>query len=359
VQWSYKSDGLLQVWRDGQKVLDRAGPNTYNDLQGNYFKFGIYNHSIESPTDKTLYFDEVRLGNQNNTYEDVAPNGIPPSPPPPSPPPPPPVGNTLTVNGGAGNDTISISQTETKIIAVINGVTNDFNRDGITKLVVNGNSGNDTILLDASVTLKTTLNGGAGRDHLRGGSGANEFIGGTDVDFVDYSDASAGVTVTLENVANDGPNAVDNVHGDVENVIGSAFADTLIGNGSSNLFVGNGGADTLKGGSNRDVLIGGDNADKLWGESGEDLLIGGRTSYDSTPASLITLQSAWVDSTRGYATRISRLRAGTPGVGINAGSIVDDTAADQLIGGSDIDWFIKQPLDTLTDRSMSETVDSI
>lgn len=42
VRWSYGSDGLLEVWKDGTLIARREGPNAYNDWMGPFFKVGIY-----------------------------------------------------------------------------------------------------------------------------------------------------------------------------------------------------------------------------------------------------------------------------------------------------------------------------
>lgn len=78
VKWSFKGDGLLNIWRNGTQVVDQAGPNTYNDEAGNYFKTGIYQPDYLLATRpvmavKTLYIDEVREATGTATYADVAP----------------------------------------------------------------------------------------------------------------------------------------------------------------------------------------------------------------------------------------------------------------------------------------------
>jgi hypothetical protein len=86
VKWSYKSDGFLKIWKDGQLITNYQGPTTYNDLKPQLFKFGIYkawwNHELP-PRRNTLilYYDEVRIGDENSSYEEVAPKGSQ-SPPP-------------------------------------------------------------------------------------------------------------------------------------------------------------------------------------------------------------------------------------------------------------------------------------
>lgn len=79
IKSSYQTDGLIEIWKNGKLVATYNGPNNYNDKVGNFLKMGIYKwgwkEGIYSTTTKrTLYFDEIRIGNQNSSYEDVAPN---------------------------------------------------------------------------------------------------------------------------------------------------------------------------------------------------------------------------------------------------------------------------------------------
>lgn len=79
VKWSWESDGVLEVWKNGKKVIHYEGPIGYNDRRGVYFKTGIYkwvwkmtperDHS--TTTKRVIYVDEVRIGNENATYQDV------------------------------------------------------------------------------------------------------------------------------------------------------------------------------------------------------------------------------------------------------------------------------------------------
>jgi hypothetical protein len=78
-KWSYKSDGLLEVWKDGKLIVQRKGANTFNDKRGPYFKMGIYKPDWKSrpersiTTQRIIYFDEVRVGDASASYKDVAP----------------------------------------------------------------------------------------------------------------------------------------------------------------------------------------------------------------------------------------------------------------------------------------------
>lgn len=115
------------------------------------------------------------------------------------------------------------------------------------------------------------LNGGDGADTLIGGGGNDSIIGGAGVDTVNYSVAAAGATVRLNlATASDGSGGTDTISG-VENVTGSNFNDTLVGNGANNVLSGGLGSDTLLGLNGDDVLIGGSGAaNEIYGGAGDD-----------------------------------------------------------------------------------------
>lgn len=83
IKWSYQADGVLEVWRDGSRVVNKQGPNCYNDERGIFPKFGIYKAiwkrtDITFPVDqRVLFYDEIRIGQEDATYADVAPGSAP------------------------------------------------------------------------------------------------------------------------------------------------------------------------------------------------------------------------------------------------------------------------------------------
>jgi Ca2+-binding RTX toxin-like protein len=96
------------------------------------------------------------------------------------------------------------------------------------------------------------------------GRGGDDILdGGSQVDTVSYAEATAGVTVDLT-VA--GPQATgegtDTLVG-IENLTGSAFADTLKGDAGSNYLRGGGGNDTLMGRAGDNILDGGEGVDTV------------------------------------------------------------------------------------------------
>lgn len=79
VKWSYKSDGIIEVWKDGVRIVNKHGPNTYNDFRGPFLKIGSYKYRWKSAkstsivNERIIYYDEVRVGNASASYADVAP----------------------------------------------------------------------------------------------------------------------------------------------------------------------------------------------------------------------------------------------------------------------------------------------
>jgi hypothetical protein len=79
VKWSYGSDGILEVWKNGEKVIDQNGPNAFNDQRGPFFKMGLYkgwrdpNRPSDAVSARVLYHDEFRMGAAEAGYDDVAP----------------------------------------------------------------------------------------------------------------------------------------------------------------------------------------------------------------------------------------------------------------------------------------------
>jgi Ca2+-binding RTX toxin-like protein len=124
-----------------------------------------------------------------------------------------------------------------------------------------GTSGADSLYGRAG---NDVLNGAGGNDDLDGGPGADDLRGGDGTDAATYGGRAAGVTVTLDEQANDGESGEgDNVHRDIEAVYGGNGGDALTGDRRSNTLDGQGGGDRLKGGRGADFLFGG---------SGDDLI---------------------------------------------------------------------------------------
>ena len=134
---------------------------------------------------------------------------------------------------------------------------------------LDGGTGNDGLRGDAG---NDTLLGGDGNDYMIGGSGDDSLVGGSGTDTADYfySDTSAAINVNLLTGVATGGGGNDSLSV-FENVTGSNFNDTLVGNALNNNLEGPDGDDILDGGAGDDyVLAGGGGNDTLNGGAGSD-----------------------------------------------------------------------------------------
>ncbi|MDP3261459.1 MAG: calcium-binding protein [Tabrizicola sp.] len=145
--------------------------------------------------------------------------------------------------------------------------------------LINGMAGNDSLVGWAGADLlyggagNDTLRGSLGDDVLIGGSGADRIEGGAGRDTASYADAASGVGVYLVmRRANTGDAAGDMLIG-IENLTGSAFGDTLVGDIGANVLRGEAGQDVLDGRFGNDTLIGGAGDDLLTGGGGADTFV--------------------------------------------------------------------------------------
>ena len=138
--------------------------------------------------------------------------------------------------------------------------------EGADRLI--GGSRSDALFGDRGAD---TLLGAGGDDVLGGGSGADVLDGAAGFDTVSYLDETLGVVVDL--VAGTGRGVgVDSLKG-FERVVGSRFADTLLGTLTADVLEGGEGADTLNGSAGNDTLKGGFENDVLTGGLGNDAFI--------------------------------------------------------------------------------------
>jgi Ca2+-binding RTX toxin-like protein len=171
-------------------------------------------------------------------------------------------GGSVTVFGGSGDDRI---------------LQRGFGDDNL-----NGGDGDDLL---AGWLGNDRLVGGSGNDFLEGGAGADVLIGGDGIDTADYGDASAFVTVNLNDPSLNNGDAVGDVYSSIEAFFLSSHDDFFFGGAGndrvdgwlgSDLLLGGAGDDQLFGGNGEwdDVLGGGDGDDGLSGGQGNDFLTG-------------------------------------------------------------------------------------
>ena len=225
-------------------------------------------------------------------------------------------GGVLTVEGGAGDDVITVMAAGGRIVATLGTQSGTFAAADVRHVELFGRGGNDSITVGAGVPAalldggdggdaltggdgNDTLRGGAGQDALNGdggddlldgGAGDDRIDGGPGADMLDYSSRTNDVTVDFEEgvwqragfgsyeivwIANGGEAGEFDRGLDVENVRGGAGKDRLSGSGEANALYGGPGDDTLLGGEGDDALFGEGGNDRLDGQDDDDTLDGG------------------------------------------------------------------------------------
>jgi len=161
-----------------------------------------------------------------------------------------------------------------------------FGADGATRLNAsldyvlnqqyqNGGFGDGVILGDAGVNV---LTGTDESDSFHGGAGADIIDGGAGSDMARYDGSNAAVQVDLTTGTASGGDAAGDILSSIEELHGSSFNDTLIGNAAGNALSGGAGDDLIYGGAGDDTLHGGAGDDTLLGQAGADAIDGGSGS---------------------------------------------------------------------------------
>lgn len=206
---------------------------------------------------------------------------------------------------------------------------------------ISGGSGNDKFIGNSTDNI---FIGGAGNDTFIGGAGNDTFIGGTDAthdsgtDTADYSSSITSIDADLTRlsgqvIGNAVTDGTDTLYG-IENIIGTAQADTLVGDANANVLTGGAGDDTLKGNGGADQLLGGLGNDTIFGGFDGDYIDGGAISERnivdySTFASASTINlstgKAYLNSTPTLFDTLSNIQ-----------NVVGTTASDTIVGKSSV-----------------------
>jgi Ca2+-binding RTX toxin-like protein len=122
--------------------------------------------------------------------------------------------------------------------------------------------GADDVIVDFNDGPRDVLFGGGGNDILIGGAGGDQLFGDAGSDTASYATAPGGVTASLANPSINTGDAAGDTYFQLENLTGSGFDDTLIGNAGANTLTGRAGNDTLVGGAGNDTAVFGVSARK-------------------------------------------------------------------------------------------------
>ncbi|WP_395682519.1 calcium-binding protein [Inquilinus sp.] len=178
------------------------------------------------------------------------------------------------------------------------------------------------------------LHGNGGNDTLVGGANAELLDGGADIDTASYANSAVGVTVDLR--LSTAQVSAGDANGDtlagIENLTGSALADSLHGNSGDNVLTGPAGADALVGGAGTDT------ADYSGSAAGVtvDLSLGTGVGGDAQGDTLTTIENLTGSAFADHLT-------GDAGVNVLSGGAGDDTlhggaGTDTLTGGAGSDF---------------------
>ncbi|HYO11356.1 MAG TPA: calcium-binding protein [Tepidisphaeraceae bacterium] len=203
----------------------------------------------------------------------------------------------LTIDAAGGNDRVTLNDPFAPLYGRAS-FPSGVPTDKPVNARVFGGDGDDTITSGGG---SDTLDGGRGNDRIAGQGGADVYAGGEGADTADFAGHSAGVKVTLDDVANDGPVGggepqpgdandptfifwpfQDNVASDIENLAGGDGNDTLTGDARGNAISGGGGVNVLSGGDGNDTIVSAaSGVDDMSGGAGSDVAdYSSRASFD-------------------------------------------------------------------------------
>jgi RHS repeat-associated protein len=185
-----------------------------------------------------------------------------------------------TINGGNGIDTVSYANASGAVsVNIGSNFASGADGDDTISYVENiiGSAYADNI---SGTTGSNVLRGGSGNDQFFAGGGGDQIFGedgndsilgyvgndlidgGSGTDAIDYWSISSAVTVNLATGISAGGAGNDTLVS-IENLFGTSYGDTFIGNASINTLNGYAGNDYIEGGAGNDSLSGGDGIDTL------------------------------------------------------------------------------------------------
>ncbi len=215
------------------------------------------------------------------------------------------------IDGGGGVNTLDYSAYTTGVAVDLAAGTAAGTAGIVTGTIQNvtGGSGNDSLAGDGQ---NNVLTGGPGSDVLSGRAGNDTYVlglGAADViydtegvDTLDFSSAWAGIHINLGKTAGQTQSLVNDweddddelhdrdegddracgstfntlaIHGSIENLKGTAFADRVTGNGADNVIDLLGGDNFVWAGAGNDVITAGDGRNKVWTDGGGDTVLAG------------------------------------------------------------------------------------
>jgi Ca2+-binding RTX toxin-like protein len=183
-----------------------------------------------------------------------------------------------TIDGGIGFDRVYYSDSPQGVVVQLGATGTGTAQDGW--------GGIDTLISIEEVRGSSYADRLTGTDSgvyesFEGRAGNDTIVGKSGTDRANYQTSPAAVTVNLTTgTASDGWGGTDSLSG-IENIRGSDFGDTLVGNDGNNHFDDRAGHDTVMGGAGSDTVLGTAGDDLIDTGSGLDFVI-----YQNSPSGL-------------------------------------------------------------------------
>ncbi|WP_169735997.1 Ig-like domain-containing protein, partial [Legionella lansingensis] len=234
------------------------------------------------------------------------------------------------LSGGTGVDTASYEDSASGVTVNLTTGTSSMGDSLQDVENIKGSSFGDTLIGDRSDNI---LEGGAGEDSLLGGEGS---------DTASYTGSTMGVSVNLSTGIGSGGEAHGDTFTSIENITGSKYSDTLLGDTNANTLSGGAGNDTLMGGAGNDLFTFGLNSDSDVLYGGTDTQDGGSwvdtvqlTDATTGPANSIEARGDWLLQTEATYTIVDKAVTFTEGnasgtITLADGSMATFTDIDQI-----------------------------
>ena len=199
-----------------------------------------------------------------------------------------------TIDGGAGTDQVSYAYTYNEPPVTGRGVVVDLaagtvmdnwgSHDVLRNIEnIEGSQYDDSLVGDSN---SNYINGGAGADTIDGGAGSDQvnyyFIAGDHTGYLPVTGRGVSINLAAGTATDNWGN--QDVLRNIEQINGSQYDDSLVGDSNNNSIYGGSGADTLDGGAGDDWLKGDPGNDLINGGSGND-----RVGYDGNGSSGISV----------------------------------------------------------------------